>query len=542
MRSENAPAPPTPVAASQSLTLAGMLFAVSMTFIDQTIVSIAAPDIIRELGLSSVGMQWVVNAYLLSLAAFFALGGRLADVLGHRRMALIGTLTFVVASALCGAVPTGGAAQTWLIVFRAVQGLGAALMFPAALAVVVEVFPVQRRGRALALFFGVAGGLTAIGPVLGGWLTSWTWRAIFWVNVPVAVIAVVLTLMARIPNTGRREPIDWPGAVLVASGMALSVLGLQQAASWGWGSPATWLCIGGGLVVLALFVLFELRTRDPLIKLRVFTDRAFAADNAVLFFSMIAFVPVFFFASVYAQVALGQSANDAGLYLLVFFAGFAPGTQVGGRMLDRIGARPPMLAGSALAAVGFALWARKITDLSLGAQWPYIVMAGAGIGLLLTPASTDAVNRAIGASYGEVTGITQTVRNYSASLGLAVLGTVLLHSTTTDVQEVLLAHGVPADAAHGAAEQITNGITGHGAGSGQGAPGVPAELADAVRGAFAEANGPVLYGMAAALAVTFLCALFHPGTRVTAEPAGPAGRTEPAGAAAEVPAGEDGTV
>ncbi|MFJ9948512.1 MFS transporter [Kitasatospora sp. NPDC091207] len=504
-----------PVAASQSLTLAAMLFAVSMTFIDQTIVSIAAPDIIRELGLSAVGMQWVVNAYLLSLAAFFALGGRLADVLGHKRMMLIGTLTFVLASALCGAVPSGGGAEAWLICFRAVQGLGAALMFPAALAVVVEVFPVDRRGRALALFFGVAGGLTAIGPILGGWLTSWTWRAIFWVNVPVAVVALVLTVLAGIRNTPRREPVDWTGAVLVAAGMGLSVLGLQQAGAWGWGSWATWLCILGGLAVLVLFAGLELRTEHPLIKLRVFADRAFAADNAVLFFAMIAFVPVFFFASVYAQVALGQSPSEAGLYLLVFFAGFAPGSQIGGRMLDRRGARPPMLLGTAVGAVGFALWAAKITDLSLGAQWPYIVLAGAGIGLLLTPASTDAVNRSINASYGEVTGITQTVRNYSASLGLAVLGTVLLHSTTRNVRSTLVANGVPADAAPGVADTITRSITGHGA-AGQAPGGVGSALLDAVRQDFAEANGPVLYGMAAALAVAFLCALLHPGTRVTA--------------------------
>ncbi|MFI8084511.1 MFS transporter [Kitasatospora sp. NPDC086009] len=507
-----------PVAASQSLTLAAMLFAVSMTFIDQTIVSIAAPDIIRELGLSAVGMQWVVNAYLLSLAAFFALGGRLADVLGHKRMMLIGTLTFVIASALCGAVPSGGAAETWLICFRAVQGLGAALMFPAALAVVVEVFPVERRGRALALFFGVAGGLTAIGPILGGWLTSWTWRAIFWVNVPVAVVAVVLTVLAGIRNHPRREPVDWPGAALVAVGMGLSVLGLQQAAAWGWGSWATWLCIVGGLVVLVVFVALELRTEHPLIKMRVFADRAFAADNAVLFFAMIAFVPVFFFASVYAQVALDQTPNEAGLYLLVFFAGFAPGSQIGGRMLDRRGARPPMLLGTAVSAVGFALWASKITDLSLGAQWPYIVLAGAGIGLLLTPASTDAVNRSINASYGEVTGITQTVRNYSASLGLAVLGTVLLHSTTRNVRSTLVANGVPVDAAPGVADTVTKGITGHGSGS-QAPNGVGATLLDAIRQDFAEANGPVLYGMAAALAVAFVCALLHPGTRVTADPA-----------------------
>ena len=163
----------------------------------------------------------------------------------------------------------------------------------------------------------------------------------------------------------------------------------------------------------------------PLIKVRIFKDRAFFVDNAVLFFSMVAFVPVFFFASVYSQVSLGYDANNAGLYLLVFFAGFAPAAQVGGRILDKRGAKPAIVLGSALGAVGFGLWAWKLTDLSLGAQWWAIVLAGAGIGLLLGPASTDATNRAINASYGEVTGITQTVRNYGSALGLAVLGTVL---------------------------------------------------------------------------------------------------------------------
>ncbi|WP_431683820.1 MFS transporter [Kitasatospora sp. KL5] len=503
-----------------------MLFAVSMTFIDQTVVSIAAPSIIRELGLSAGGMQWVVNAYLLTLAAFFALGGRISDIAGHKRMMLVGTAVFVAASALCGAVPTGGAAEPWLIGFRAVQGVGAALMFPAALAVVVEVFPVERRGRALALFFGVAGGLTAIGPILGGWLTSWTWRAIFWVNVPVAAVALVLTLRARIRNTPRPEPVDWPGAVLVAVGMGLSVLGLQQAALWGWDSAATWLCIGGGLAVLVLFVLAELRSRDPLITMQVFADRAFSADNAVLFFAMPAFVPVFFFASLYAQLALGYSANEAGLYLLVFFAGFGPASQIGGRILDRRGARPAMLLGTAVGAAGFALWAARITHLSLAAQWPWIVLAGAGIGLLLTPASTDAVNRAIGRSYGEVTGITQTIRNYAASAGLAVFGTVLLHTTANRITSTLEERGLPQGTARSTAELITRSLTGPGPGASGAGSGVDPVLLDAIRADFAAAYRPVLYGMAAALAVAFLCALWHPGTRVTAE--SEAARSRPA--------------
>ena len=153
-------------------------------------------------------------------------------------MVLLGIVSFAGTSALCGLTPKGSFAETWIIVFRALQGLSAAIMFPAALAVVVAAFPIGERGKALAIFFGVSGGLTAIGPIVGGFLTQWTWRAIFWINIPVAIIAVVLTLGPGSPPAGRTGAIDWRGAALVAAGMALCVLGLQQAASWGWGSVA----------------------------------------------------------------------------------------------------------------------------------------------------------------------------------------------------------------------------------------------------------------------------------------------------------------
>src|SRR5215475_9190586 len=183
---------------SGRLALVAMLFAVAMTFIDQTIVAIASPTIQAELSLTNTGTQWVVNSYLLALAATFALGGRLADVIGSRRMVVIGILGFAATSALCGATPTGAAAQTGIVVFRALQGVFGALMIPAAVAVVVAAFPVRERGRALALFFGVSGALTAIGPIAGGFLTQWTWRSIFWINIPVAVLALVLTARAGI--------------------------------------------------------------------------------------------------------------------------------------------------------------------------------------------------------------------------------------------------------------------------------------------------------------------------------------------------------
>ncbi|GAA1159293.1 MFS transporter [Streptomyces hebeiensis] len=520
---------------ADALTLTAMVVAASMTFIDQTIVAIAAPTIVHELGLTASGMQWVVNAYLLTLASFFALGGRLAHVFGHRLMVIAGTLVFVVSSILCAVVPAGGdVAQGWLIAFRATQGVGAALLFPAALAVVTETFPAERRGRALALFFGWSAVLTVLGPLLGGWLTAWTWRAIFWINVPVAAVALVLMAKARVPHVARRGPVDVPGAVLVAVGTALTVLGFQQAANWGWSSALTWLCVGLGLLVLALFCRYELYGLSdlgklralrglsergpgdhPLVPLRLFKDRAFAVDAAVLFFAMPAFVPVFFFGSVYAQVSLASSPQQAGLYLLYFFVGFVITYQWGSRFLDVRGAKPAILLGTALGTLGFALWASKLTDHSMHDQWPYVALAGAGIGFLLVPASTDAANRAAGASYEEVTALTQTVRTFSAALGLAVFGTILTHVTTDRMAGTLGSAGVPSPLAHSVGHDIAERFTGNGGhlvptGTGP----VDRITRDAIgvfRLDFAEANRAVFYGMAISLTVAFVCALFHSG-------------------------------
>jgi EmrB/QacA subfamily drug resistance transporter len=505
-----------PITRSKNLALIAMLLAVAMTFIDQTIVAIATPNIQAELSLSQDGSRWVINAYLLALAATFAFGGRLADVLGHRRMATIGIIGFAGSSLLCGLAPTNGAAEAWIIAFRALQGVSGAIMIPAALAVVVAAFPIRERGRALAIFFGVSGGLTAIGPIAGGFLTQWTWRSIFWINVPIGVLALVLLAAAHIAPSRRRERIDYLGAVLAAVGMGLSVLGFEQAPVWGWDSAGTWLCIVGGLVAIVVFVLVEARTTSPLMQVRIFRNRAFVVDNAVLFLSMIAFVPVFFFASVYAQVSLGYDANSAGLYLLVFFAGFAPAAQIGGRLLDSRGARLPVILGAAVATAGFALWAGKLTDLSLGAQWPFIVLSGAGIGLLLGPASTDAVNRAFGASYGEVTGITQTVRNYGSALGIAVLGTVL--STVFSHRLVTLLTGLGLSPT--AAKTIASSAAEQGGGDAGLAPhALQEQIGAAVPHDFAVATQWVLYGMAIALAASFLVALFHPGGRPQPEQA-----------------------
>ena len=483
---------------SKSLILAAMIFAVAMTFIDQTIVSIAAPKIQQDLGLSSSGLQWAINAYLLALAALFAYGGRLADTVGHHTMVVIGVIIFAGASALCGLTPTGGIAETWLVAFRAVQGAGGAIMFPAAIAIVVETFDLRSRGRALALFFGIAGGLTAIGPIVGGYLLEWTWRAIFWINVPVALIALVLIRISKPANESRPAPMDYRGLALIVAGVGLSVFGFQQSALWGWGNPAVEVCIAAGVVLLIVFFNVERRTASPLMNVRIFRNQTFLVENIILCLASMAFIPVFFFASLYGQIALDEKATAASLLILYFFLGFVVCAQIGGRLLDRIGARRPVVLGCALATAGFALWAGRVTNLHVGAQVIFIVMAGAGMGLMLGQANTDAINRASRYSYGEATGITQTVRNYGASLGFAVLGTILISSFRSKITSSLTAQGMPGPQASAQASKIAQL---------QGGSGSVTDIPQFIRADFGGATRDILYVMALFMAVACLVAL-----------------------------------
>ena len=513
---------------NKNLVLAAMVFAVAMTFIDQTIVVIAIPSLQKDLSISAAGSQWIVNGYLLSLSALFAFGGKLGDVLGRRNMVVVGVIGFALASACCGFTPTGSIAETWIITFRVIQGGMAALMFPAAVAIVVASFPIRERGKAMAIFFGITGGLTAIGPLAGGYLTQWTWRAIFWINIPVAIIALILIWQSQPDNEKHPAKLDYRGAVLITGAMGLTVLGFEQSSVWGWGSISTWACIVIGLLLMVGFVGWELRTPEPLLRLHIFRDRGFSVETIVLGLMSVVFVPYFFFASVYAQLSLGESPTNAGLYLLYFFLGFVIASQIGGRVLDARGARPAVVFGSALAAVGFYLLAGKLTHLSLGAQWVYIMIAGAGVGLILSPASTDAVNRAPSTSYSEVTGITQTSRNFGASFGLAVLGAVLISQNKTNITAALTKHGVPKTAAQKLAASFGSSSTGSSAGSHQ-----PAALVHDVQAAFALSTQTVFYIMAGVMAATFLVAiLWLPRGRVQA----PAESEVPADTAAPVQA------
>ena len=291
---------------------------------------------------------------------------------------------------------------------------------------------------------------------------------------------------------------DYRGLALIVGGVGLSVFGFQQSALWGWGNPAIEASIVVGVLLLAVFVAVELRTESPLMNVRIFGNQTFLVENIILGIAMMAFIPVFFFASVYGQIALAEKATTASLLILYFFLGFVVCAQIGGRLLDRVGAKRPVVVGCALAAVGFALWAGKATDLHAGAQVIYIVMAGAGMGLMLGQANTDAINRAARFSYGEATGITQTVRNYGASLGFAILGTILISVFRSRIASSLTAQGLSAPAASAEAAKIAQL---------QGGNGNVGAIPQFIRADFAGATRDVLYAMALIMAVAGVVAL-----------------------------------
>lgn len=513
--SATAPTDSTAVNKSSTLALIGLIIAVSMTTIDQTIVALTAPTIESDLKITHGAMQWAVNAYLIATAAFFLLGGRLADVFGHKRLAIIGIIGFGSMSLLCGLAPNGDMAATWLIVFRILQGIAGAMMFPAAIGIVVEGFSREKRAGAMATFFAITGAMTAIGPIAGGYLSQWTWRSVFWINVPLAVAAAIIVTIAAKPGTRRHERIDYAGAAIIAVGLGLIIFGLQQAGQWGWTSIWVIASLIVGLGFVAVFVRFELRIAHPLVRLAVFKDRGFVIATASLLFSAVAFLSTFYFLSVYGQVSLQLSAVATGLLFLTFFIGFVVAAQLGSRHFDKHGGRSVIIIGGVIGVAGFAWLASTVSHIPsnpgafFNSQTIPIILAGAGIGYMLSAASTDAVNRAVGASYGEVTAISQTMRNFGGALGIAVLTTVVAGALTTKITASFTALGATKADAQAAIARIG------GAGGDDGAlshlpKATQEKFLDAVQQGYADAVAWAFYGAAIAMLIVVILGLLYP--------------------------------
>ncbi len=334
-------------------TLGAMCFALFMIMLDNTVVNVALPSIQRDLNASISGLEWTINGYTLSFAVLLATGGRLGDIFGRRRMFLAGVVIFALSSA------TAGFAQgpTDLVISRVVQGVGAALMMPGTLSIITDAFPAHERGKAMGTWAGVSALALAVGPVLGGFLTEHvSWRAIFYLNIPVAIGAVTATVFAvresRDTSVGRE--VDYLGVATLTGALTALVLALVEGNEWGWSSPAIVGLLAGSVLLAFAFVAVENRVKAPMVEFRFFNDRNFLGAVVVALIITFAMMGVFFFLALYMQDILRYSPLEAGVRFLpstLMIVGVAP---VAGRLADRFGPRWLIVAG--LSILTASLW------------------------------------------------------------------------------------------------------------------------------------------------------------------------------------------
>ncbi|HEV7655647.1 MAG TPA: MFS transporter [Mycobacteriales bacterium] len=410
------------------LVLVAMTCSLSMIMLDQTVVSVALPSMTRDLPLTPSGQQWVVSAYVLGIAAVVAFGARAAARLGPVTCFRIGVVGFFAASVACALAPHGGAGQSWLLAARATQGVGAALMIPVSGTLVMNAFPIAQRGRAMGLYAGISQIFLALGPLIGGLLTEHvSWRAVFWLNVPVGLAALVLVHRAAPDNrrdvTARVRPAQ---LALLVAGMAATVLAVQESSQWGWTSVRTVAVLAAGLALLTLFVFTQLRDTDPIVAVRMLAGRAFAGNVGIGFAIQFGLLAVVVFTSLYNQNLLHFSPVVAGASALAVVLPITLASQLGGRWYDRAGVRPPVLTGLVLCLLGMVAWTAATPHLQYRDQVPGMILMGLGIGLTISPNNTDALSCSGPAQRAQASGILQTFRQLGGTLGVAVLSTVVL--------------------------------------------------------------------------------------------------------------------
>jgi len=415
-------------------TLGAMCFALFMMMLDNTVVNVALPSIQNDLGASLSSLEWAVNAYTLSFGVLLVTGGRLGDIFGRRRMFLLGVTVFALSSA------TAGLAQdtTMLIVSRVIQGVGGALMMPATLSIVTNAFEPHERGKAIGTWAGVSALALAIGPVVGGLLTEHvSWRAIFYLNIPVAMGAVAATIFAvkesRDESVGRE--IDYLGVGALTVGLTALVLALIQSNAWGWGSASIIGLLVLSVVSLAAFVVIERRVPAPVVELPLFASRNFVGTNLVALIVTFAMLAQFFFVTLYIQDVLGYSPVETGLRFLPSTLMIVLIAPIAGRLTDRVGAR--WLIGVGLTIVSVSpFWLTTIDTATTYADiWPSFVLMGIGMALVMSPMSTAAMNAVAVEKAGVASGILSMNRMVGGTLGVAVIGAVFAAQAPAGVED-----------------------------------------------------------------------------------------------------------
>ena len=444
-----------------------MTLSSSMILVDQTAVPLATPEVISDLGGATAEGQWILTANILPLAALMVFGGRLGDLLGLRRVFLAGGLIFMCATAVAG----GAQDMPMMIAARAVQGTGAALMMPTAIAITSAVYPGERRGTALGILAGASAFFAALGPVLGGILTTIDWRLVFLINVPLAIVTILLTLSATPalgPEAGRRPRIDYAGTVIFGLGIAALVYGLSQGQDDGWGSPETVVPLVGAVALLLGFLVVESRVSEPLLEFRLFRHMNFLAANVSQLLAGAIELGLGFLLPFYLLLVIGVSPAAAGIALIPATIPIVLAGPLAGRAFDRVGGRAPLVAGFlALAASGVAL-AAGAGEQAVPALIPGLVLQGLGLGVVLTVNDPTGLGAVPPESQGEAAGTINTTEQLGGALGIAALSAIA--TSTTD-------------------DRISSGTA------------VPSALTDGFQVAFMGAAGIALVGILVALFV-----------------------------------------
>jgi EmrB/QacA subfamily drug resistance transporter len=435
---------PTGTSVNPWIVLVLVCLAQFMVVLDATIVNVALPSIQNDLGLSEANLQWIVNAYTLVFGGFLLLGGRAGDLLGRKRLFLIGLVIFTAASLLNGLAGSSG----MLIGFRAVQGLGAALISPAALSIISTTFEEgKERARALGVWAAIAIGGSAFGLVLGGWLTqSFSWRWIFFVNVPVGIAAFLLSL--RLVPESRDEELqrsfDIAGAVTATAGVMAFVYAMVSAASSGWGSTKVISFFALSVVLLAAFVVIERRSAGPLVRLSIFRVRSLATANISMFFAASGIFAMFFFNTLYIQRVLGYHPLKAGLAFLPFTGGIMISAGLAANLAPRVGVRLVAAIGLIVSIIGMLLLVRLPVDGSYVSDvLPSIILTSLGMGAVFMPLTLIATTGLDDDDQGLASGLFNTSQQVGGSVGLAVLSTVATSRTNSFVgtETAALVHG-----------------------------------------------------------------------------------------------------
>jgi len=425
-------------------TLGAMCLSMFMIMLDSTVVNVALPTIQKDLKTSVNQLEWVVNGYTLSFAALLVTGGRLGDIFGRRRIFMVGVAVFAISSATAGLAPD----PTTLIISRIAEGVGGALMMPATLSIITDAFPPEERGRAIGTWAGISGLALSLGPLAGGFLTEQvTWRAIFYINVPIAVIALIaaVTVVRESRDEKAERTIDYAGVVLLTVALTTVVLALIEGNDWGWGSARVIGLLAAGGVSTVVFLMVEARVRAPVVDFDFFRSRNFVGANTVATIISFAMMGSFFFLAIYLQDLLGYSALETGVRFLPTTVVIVIVAPLAGRVADKIGSRWPMVLGLLITSLSLYLFSRMDASTTYDDLLPAWILLGIGIGATMSPMSTAAMNAVDVDKAGVASGTLQMFRMVGGTIGVAATGAIF-QSKLGDFNPALLAQGGVAEA------------------------------------------------------------------------------------------------